>query len=733
MKKGARTRASKKHIEQGEYPISLRISEEPTFVPLKPVVYPIEVAKQGATAIYTHVHFVCYFEPSKNDSEADLHYQVFWYTVKNNIETNYIMLEQPKHNLSDLQLTEDIFIKKMNQTLGVEISCVVVALSGPKGVPGVRSDRSDAFFAGIRVNVVKSRIVRGDDKEQGLVTLTSTIPIGCVGKTGCSLPIRAHVPDEYKCKGPAFGNNCGTSIISGKWNNSHNIVIKAADTGEYSLQGTYLVHLKTAKFWTSARIWDDYYLPTFQVQIVDSPTKDWTGKVCYSNNDPHMRTFDGRVRQNENLFDLSQNVKGNLSTWVTYACVCGDKSVDTADAPIPCGGHTTQECHLGYKVGTRACTIINTRRRRSVPTKDRFPAPTDRKRRSTTKQQEESIYMTEKEALTYCQDYMNKSQIYTLCQNVPSTNPDKNVETCAMDILLTNTTVWSESSREVMREQCLNEISRNNTFREVEEASGIVAEIQEKACPSMCSNRGHCVNGACICDAGYGASDCSTNLLEPPDIFGLLDNGLCDEHHVECDHAFVYGETFVEGQNLTCRIKSFTMSYQGDRTFDRTDYVPAEHETLFEVVCPVQKTRRKKRSLPKNIQASDRFVIGYTISVSNDGLNYGKDFDLYMYNSECQLPENTSTTITFKLQDGYCFIDHTCIVRGTINEKDECLICDDKQFDFQWSTRENHAGCRNVPETSTTTLSPKGSSTNLKINFAFLFASTIALRIIFQS
>ncbi|KAL3871220.1 hypothetical protein ACJMK2_039228 [Sinanodonta woodiana] len=809
------------------------------------------------------------------------------------------MLEQPKDKLSDLQLTEDIFNNEMKQTLGVEISCVVLALSGPNGIPGIRSDRSDAFFAGIRVNVVKPVIVRGDDKEQGLVTLTSTIPIGCIGKTGCSLPIRAHVPDEYKCKGPSFGNNCGTSIFSSKWNNSHNIVITAADTVEYSMQGTFLIYLKTARFWTSPRIWDNYYLPNFQVEIVDSPKKEWRGKVCSSNNDLHMRTFDGRsfenhnqgeyilyrhlfykaevqmkirscglghvhcqcgvavkagldvfvvdlcetipfvgykdglcvesaldvrrngntytifllygtyvtfslspgytnfniaitssvhdqsakstalcgaltgddctddfrmrdgswlitgvnlpchsnpliqphdsflnewrVRPNESLFDLSQDVKDNLSPWVTYVCVCGNKSEQIADAPIPCGGHTTQECHLGSKVGTRACSIINTRRRRSISTKDRFPAPTDRIRRSATYRQEESIHMTEEEALTYCQDYMNKSQIYSLCLNVPSTHPEKNVETCVMDILLTNTTVWSESSRESMREQCLNEISRNNTFREVEEASGIVVEIQKKACPSMCSNRGHCVNGACICDHGYGASDCFTNLHEPPDMIGLLDNGLCDERHVECDQAFVYGETFVEGENLTCRIKSFTMSNQGDKTFEKTDYVPAEHETLFEVVCPVQKTRRKKRFLPKNIQASDRFVIGYTISVSNDGLNYGKDFDLYMYNSECQLPENISTTITFGLQDGYCFIDHACIIRGTISEKDECLICDDTQSDFQWSTRENHAGCRNIPETSLTTLSPKGSSTNLKINFAFLFVSTLALKIIFQS
>ncbi|KAL3870469.1 hypothetical protein ACJMK2_038524, partial [Sinanodonta woodiana] len=364
-----------------------------------------------------------------------------------------------------------------------------------------------------------------------------------------------------------------------------------------------------------------------------------------------------RVWTNESLFHLSKDVEDNLVSWPLYVCGCRNRytSLNQVEAQIPCGGETTQECKKGSRVGKssgvgkKTCNILRQRRRRSVRNVDRFPSPQHRTKRYALNQLSEPINMTEDEAKTYCQNYMKESPIFDLCKTVPSTKSEENINIYVIDILLTKTTVWADSARESMREQCLNEISRNNTFREDEEAAGIIAQIEEKACPSMCNKRGLCVNGSCICDAGYGSYDCSLDLSEPPDIFGLLDGGLCDERHLECKEAFVYGEIFAEGENLTCRIKPFIVSVEQIKKYETAFYVPAEHETLFEVVCPVQQTRRKKRSLGPNTDAQDRFVLGYTVSVSNDGEIYGRDFDLYMYNSECQHFENSSETITFTL------------------------------------------------------------------------------------
>ncbi|KAK3593671.1 hypothetical protein CHS0354_013567 [Potamilus streckersoni] len=452
--------------------------------------------------------------------------------------------------------------------------------------------------------------------------------------------------------------------------------------------------------------------------------------------EPRAVMDEWRVWKNESLFDLTNEVKDNLKSWKTYVCACDNNTKGTVNTTIPCGGHTTHQCNFGKKVGTKTCQILNQRKRRSVTTIERFPLPQQRARRSVLSQLSEQINMTEEEAQTYCQNYMKNSPIFDLCTNVPSTRSEENINNCAMDILvstieLTKTTVWSESARESMREQCLNEISRNNTFRE--EASATITEIAEKACPSMCSYRGRCINGTCICDSGYGAADCSLDLSQPPELFGLLDNGLCDEHHVECDQAFVYGEIFAEGENLTCRIVPFIISVNGNRKYETPFYVPAEHETLFEVICPVQQTRKSKNTFAIYTVAEDRFVIGYTISVSNDGQRYGRDFDLYMYNSECQHSQNGSEKFTFSLMDGYCYIDHKCVGNGQVHKENECLICDDKQLKFYWSARENHEACRNEPDTSPspalTTIMPNRSSQPIAINLALIMLSVLILEI----
>ena len=65
------------------------------------------------------------------------------------------------------------------------------------------------------------------------------------------------------------------------------------------------------------------------------------------------------------------------------------------------------------------------------------------------------------------------------------------------------------------------------------------------------------ITGKCVCNDGFGSTDCSLNLNRPPLVEGLIDDGLCDEHELECSHVFVYGQTFVNSQNLTCRLEEF--------------------------------------------------------------------------------------------------------------------------------------------------------------------------------
>ena len=64
-------------------------------------------------------------------------------------------------------------------------------------------------------------------------------------------------------------------------------------------------------------------------------------------------------------------------------------------------------------------------------------------------------------------------------------------------------------------------------------------------------------SGTCICEPGFGFDDCSLDISEPPEIFGITDDGLCDEREEHCLEAMVHGETFTEIGELICNIRPF--------------------------------------------------------------------------------------------------------------------------------------------------------------------------------
>ena len=48
--------------------------------------------------------------------------------------------------------------------------------------------------------------------------------------------------------------------------------------------------------------------------------------------------------------------------------------------------------------------------------------------------------------------------------------------------------------------------------------SSLVEEIAESLCPNDCSSNGRCVNGSCLCNKDFTATDCSAYIFEIPTI-----------------------------------------------------------------------------------------------------------------------------------------------------------------------------------------------------------------------
>lgn len=133
--------------------------------------------------------------------------------------------------------------------------------------------------------------------------------------------------------------------------------------------------------------------------------------------------------------------------------------------------------------------------------------------------------------------------------------------------------------------QCKTFVSFNSTFQA---DNPDVTAIIDSTCPNNCSNRGECergtllfiyfrevtymyisptmlteffFKGTCSCEYGYGGSDCSFDVLSPPTISRISDNGLCDKSDEECNDITLYGHYFVENMGTTCYVTRKEVSF----------------------------------------------------------------------------------------------------------------------------------------------------------------------------
>ena len=49
-------------------------------------------------------------------------------------------------------------------------------------------------------------------------------------------------------------------------------------------------------------------------------------------------------------------------------------------------------------------------------------------------------------------------------------------------------------------------------------AEAFVEQVAELLCPNDCTFNGKCVNGSCVCNKDYTASDCSMSIYQIPTI-----------------------------------------------------------------------------------------------------------------------------------------------------------------------------------------------------------------------
>ncbi|XP_069141427.1 von Willebrand factor D and EGF domain-containing protein-like isoform X2 [Argopecten irradians] len=307
------------------------------------------------------------------------------------------------------------------------------------------------------------------------------------------------------------------------------------------------------------------------------------------------------------------------------------------------------------------------------------------------------IHMTEAEADAYCRSSLGNTKLFSLCGDVPYVKTEHAIQACIMDVMLSNTTDWTDSSRETLQDRCLSELQLNSTLERIGTAGhpSIAAAIREIACPGNCTSSGICVNGTCDCQGGFGGIDCSIDLSIPPYFEELLDNGMCDKQDWECDVAMVTGDDFIAEGNLRCKMEPFWVDIDGVMYTEQEETVPADIQTFMNLFCPLTLTRHKRDTSGQSV-VTNLFVEAYNVSLSNDGIHFGDLHTLFIYDSKCQTVQLSGGQQVFLLKDNYCFIDNTCTDEYDINPENVCQMCNPAVSKYDWSTSKTVAECSPV-------------------------------------
>ncbi|KAL3848262.1 hypothetical protein ACJMK2_019131 [Sinanodonta woodiana] len=462
----------------------------------------------------------------------------------------------------------------------------------------------------------------------------------------------------------------------------------------------------------------DTYRNTMNVDIYPS-VKDWDSieGMCGTFNGNTNDDFNGLSEsafadiwkiKNSNSSFLNP-IQHNPSKWTAsaYLCFCpyasnvtnkGDNAANNARVAT-CSASQFLLCpdqarHKGSRV-TNSCPKRNKRSSTNSQAKEIrrvFSKATDEMYLSErTIVKRSSSEFTEAEAKTFCENEFRKSSVVQMKDLLPEST-DQIIENaillCIADIMFIGDTSYTSAHIESVTRQVDNIIERDVLFRQ--ENATAVLQFNEISCVKNCSGRGQCKNGSCVCSDGYLLQDCSLPAGDAPELTDIFGGGACSLTVDDCCRIKVYGDGFARNHTQG-RIQIIEVSRNGSRhSVGEVTQIAVAVESVFVAEIRSLLCSRRKRALQDN-STSEAFARGFTVSMSNDNINYGKPKFFFEYDSNCQEVSTTAAGITILLMANKCFIDQTCYSNRDKDPADVCNICKSEVNGFVWTD-----GCAKV-------------------------------------
>ncbi|KAL3848267.1 hypothetical protein ACJMK2_019135 [Sinanodonta woodiana] len=296
-----------------------------------------------------------------------------------------------------------------------------------------------------------------------------------------------------------------------------------------------------------------------------------------------------------------------------------------------------------------------------------------------------SSAFTEAEAKTFCVNEFQKSSVVQMKDLLPEST-DQIIENaillCIADIMLAGDTSYTSAHIESVTRQVDNIIERDVPFRQ--ENATAVLQFNEISCVKNCSGRGECKNGSCVCSDGYLLLDCSLPAGDAPELTDIFGGGACSPLLDDCCRIKVYGDGFARNHTQG-RIQIIELSINGSQyAVGEVTEIDVAVESVFVGEIQSLFCSRRKRALQDN-STSEAFARGFTVSMSNDNINYGKPKLFFEYDSNCQEVSTTAGGTTILLMATKCFIDGACYSNGDKDPANDCNVCKSEVNGFAWT------------------------------------------------
>ncbi|XP_021375515.1 von Willebrand factor D and EGF domain-containing protein-like [Mizuhopecten yessoensis] len=253
-----------------------------------------------------------------NETAEQYLYDINWY-VNDNLLTNCSHALVAYTNLSTTRLLEECWRDTYKLNFLVRCEARLRGLN-ESSIGPFRS--SESFKAGFTTDQNSYTVAEGSSID---VLVTLTVPLGCVypltltrdqwhdhAEDNCRTEMRIQTPDQtdtVQCSSGGvsnepvtFGdNNCGVRISPNDWATTKSLKVYGASDNSVNVgsRSSY-IRLKVFDSVLYHPAWESASKPDILVVVQDADSIVLNNQ-CYSNNDPHMRTFDGRRWENQRL------------------------------------------------------------------------------------------------------------------------------------------------------------------------------------------------------------------------------------------------------------------------------------------------------------------------------------------------------------------------------------------------------------------------------------------------